>query len=57
MQNEKAQQTYELERMRGVGPFRHVVATEETTRQVEGGQSQLETNAWAPGMFFLAANL
>lgn len=51
MQDEEASKTYELERMRGAGPSRHIVATEETTTQVEGGQSQPETGTQAPNMF------
>lgn len=42
---EREWQACEFERMRGTGPFRHVANTVETTRQVEGGHTQLATSA------------
>lgn len=44
--DEMAQQSYELKRIKGAGPSRHVAITVETTRQVEGScETQLETSA------------
>lgn len=47
---EMTRQACELEWVRGAGSSRHAATTEETTPQVEGGQTQTNTGAYAPNM-------
>lgn len=46
-----ARQALELERARDARPSKHAADNKETTKQIEGGQAQIEIGAQEPGIY------